>query len=577
MNRTKELLVELKNRKIGQTTIVYLGSAWVLLEAFGFFAQRYGWDQRLFDAFLILLLFGLPATLLIRWYQEAPAGGSRRKQVYLHSINGVLAIFFVIQTWGSPPASVSKKEIKDKKSVAVLPFTNLSRDPEQEYFSDGITEDIISKLYKIGNLHVTSRTSVLMYKNTTKTIKQIADELGVAFVLEGSVQRANNKVRIIARLINAGDDANVWTNSFDNELSDVFKVQSEVAQKIAEGLKITLTDVQQTRINKAPTTNTLAYEYYQHGLFYTNQGPSLGNAEKSKNFFQKAIEADSNFVEAYTGLAETYITFMDWGYAAPADVLPAALEYAQKALQLDSLSSQAYAVLGAYHLYSTHNYVTARAALEKAITLNPSYDVAYYRYTILNWNLREREPAFQHIDKAIELNPLSLRSNAYRVEAYFLFRDYARAMREVERLQTIFPGDNFLLWLKGNIYRQLGDYPKAIESFLQRSVLTKETNWALGYVYAKAGQHEKAKKIAEYLIEKSKSQYIPPSFIGVIYLGMNDKERALTFFEKSAEVNDYWLTTYDMEPCFDSIREDARFKDIQKKLLSRSQVAIAGN
>jgi len=147
---------------------------------------------------------------------------------------------------------------------------------------------------------------------------------------------------------------------------------------------------------------------------------------------------------------------------------------------------------------------------------------------------------------------------------------------EADRLLTIFPGDNFLLWLKGNIYTQLGDHPKAIDSFLQRSVATRETNWALGYTYARAGQQEKAKKIADYLIEKSKSQYIPPSFIGVIYLGMKDLEQALVFFEKAAAVNDYWLITYDLEPCFDSIREDTRFKDIQKKLLARSQAAATG-
>jgi adenylate cyclase len=567
MATIKELLFEFRRRKIGQTLIVYLGSAWVLLEAFGFFAQRYGWDQRLFDAFLVLLFFGLPAAILVRWFQDADVASTKRRQIYLHSANFMLAIAFVVQTWDTSSHIAGEKRVKPEKSVAVLPFTNLSRDPDQEYFSDGITEDIISKLYKIGNLHVTSRTSVLMYKNTTKTIGQIADELGVSYVLEGSVRRANNKVRIIARLIRAGNDSNVWTSSFDSELSDVFQVQSEVAQKIAEGLKITLTESEQDRIRKAPTTNTLAYEYYQQGLFYTHSGPSLENVEKSKHFFERAIREDPNFAAAYTGLAETYITFMDWGYAAPGEVLPSAQQYAQKALQLDSLSGEAYAAIGAYHIYSTHDYITARESLEKAIALNPANDVVYYRYTILDWSLRQKEPALQHITKAIELNPLSLRSNAYRVQTYYLFRDYKTALRETERLLTIFPGDNFLLWLRGNIYTQLHDYPKAIDSFLQRSVATKDTNWALGYAYAKAGQLDKARKIAEYLIEKSKTHYIPPSFIAVIFLAMNDRDQALAFFEKAGAVNDYWLTTFDLEPWFDAIREDHRFKSIQNRLL----------
>jgi TolB-like protein/Flp pilus assembly protein TadD len=572
MSTLNNLLSTLKQRKIGQTVVVYLGTAWVVLEAFGFFAQRYGWDQRLFDAFLVLLLFGLPATIFVRWFQESDSPSSGRKQLYLHSINVLLAASFVVLTWGASATSATRtiaSIVKDGQSIAVLPFTNLSRDPDQEYFSDGITDDIISKLYKIASLHVTSHTSVLMYKNTTKTIPQIAEELGVAYVLEGSVQRANNKVRINARLIHANDDANVWTNSFDNELSDVFQVQSKVAQEIAEGLKITLTKSEQDRIQRIPTNSTLAYEYYQQGLFFTNQGPALANAEKSKNFFEKAIEQDSTFVTAYTGLAETYITYMDWGYAAPDDVLPQALKYAQKALSLDSMCGEAYAAVGAYHIYATHDYASAGQALEKAALLNPASDVTYFRRAILDWVLRDKEAALKDISKAVELNPLSLRSNAYRVQTYFMFRDYNGALQESERLLTIFPSDNFLLWLRGCVYTQLGDYPKAIKTFLQRTVETKETNWALGYAYGKAGETEKARKIAEYLIEKSKTHYIPPSFIGVVYLGVNDIDEAFIFFEKSVAINDYWLTTYDLQPWFDAVRSDPRYINIQKRLLRK--------
>ncbi len=570
MSEQPSILAELKRRKIGQTVVVYLGSAWVVLEAFGFFSQRYNWDYRLFDAFLILLLFGLPATVIIRWFQESNTPSSGRKQLYLHAINTLFALVLVVMTWRAAPVTKTLVILPPhNKSIAVLPFTNLSHDPEQEYFSDGITDDIISKLYKIANLHVTSHTSVLMYKNTTKTIRQIAEELGVAYVLEGSVQRANNKIRINARLINAREDNNVWTNSFDNELSDVFQVQSQVAQEIAEGLKITLTPSEQNRIKKAPTQNTLAYEYYQQGLFFTNQGPALSHAEKSKSLFEKAIEQDSGFVTAYTGLAETYIAFMDWGYAAPSDVLPSALKYAQKALALDSLCGEAYVAISAYHIYGTHDYVRARQALEKAIALNPAYDVTYYRYTILDWKTRDKEAALQHIKKAVELNPLSVRSNGYLVQTFYMFRDFPAAIRECDRLLKIFPSDNFILWVRGNIYTQMGEYPKAIDSYLKRTVESKETNWALGYAYARSGQIDKAKQIAAYLVEKSKTRYIPPTFIGFIYLGMNDLTTAYAYFEKGAAINDYWLTTFDLDPWFDPIRDDPKFTNLLKEVNKR--------
>ncbi|MBL7847300.1 MAG: hypothetical protein JNL40_07520 [Cyclobacteriaceae bacterium] len=570
MSEQPSILAELKRRKIGQTVVVYLGSAWVVLEAFGFFSQRYNWDSRLFDAFLILLLFGLPATIIFRWFQESNDPSPRRKQVYLHAINTLIALVLVVMTWQAAPVTKTVVTLPPhNKSIAVLPFTNLSHDPEQEYFSDGITDDIISKLYKIANLHVTSHTSVLMYKNTTKTIRQIAEELGVAYVLEGSVQRSNNKIRINARLINAREDNNVWTNSFDNELSDVFQVQSQVAQEIAEGLKITLTPSEQDRIKKAPTQNTLAYEYYQQGLFFTNQGPALSHAEKSKSLFEKAIEQDSGFVTAYTGLAETYIAFMDWGYAAPSDVLPSALKYAQKALALDSLCGEAYVAISAYHIYGTHDYVRARQALEKAIALNPAYDVTYYRYTILDWKTRDKEAALQHIKKAVELNPLSVRSNGYLVQTFYMFRDFPAAIRECDRLLKIFPSDNFILWVRGNIYTQMGEYPKAIDSYLKRTVESKETNWALGYAYARSGQIDKAKQIAAYLVEKSKTRYIPPTFIGFIYLGMNDLTTAYAYFEKGAAINDYWLTTFDLDPWFDPIRDDPKFTNLLKEVNKR--------
>lgn len=572
MDGLKQFVALVRERKIGQTVIVYLGSAWVLLEAFSFFMQRYGWDSRLFDAFLIILLFGLPATILIRWYQNDESESVRKKEIAFLSINFIVALFFIVQTWGSVSSGITPKAIKSEKSIAVLPFTNLSHEPDQEYFSDGITEDIISKLYKIGKLHVTSRTSVLMYKNTTKTIPQIAQELGVSYVLEGSVQRSNNKVRITARLIKAEGDDNVWTNTFDNEISDVFAVQSEVAQRIAEELKITLTNSEQKRIDQIPTTNTLAYEYYQQGKFFNNQGPSLQNAEKSKIYFEKAIDADPAFAAAYTGLAETFILFMDWGYAPPNESLPAALEHAQKALQLDSLFGEAYATLGAYHIYYTHDLKKAEECLEKALRLNPGYDVTYHRYMILNWNLKQKDQALAHIDQAIKLNPLSLKLNAYKVQTIYLFRDYPLAMQETERLLKIFPNDDFLLWLRGNIYTQLENYPKAIESFLMRSVPTKETNWALGYAYAKSGETEKARKIIEFLKEKSKTRYIPPSFIGAIYLGLNEKDTAMQYLEKAAEVNDYWLSTYELDPWFDPIRNDPRFLLIQKNIFGSNPV-----
>lgn len=567
-----EFILSLRSRKIGQTVVVYLGSGWVVLEAFGFFSQRYNWDQRLFDTFLVLLLFGLPATIFIQWFHYAEdRNKTRKKEMLLYTVNLLLAGFFAAQAWVASPR-VARAPVESERSIAVLPFANLSRDPEQEYFSDGITEDIISKLYKIANLQVTSRTSVLMYKNTTKTIQQIASELGVAYVLEGSVQRAVDKVRITARLIKANDDRNVWTDSFDNELRDVFAVQTEVAQRIAEELKITLTAGEKELIQKIPTTNTLAYEYYQQGKFYLAQQGSRQNIERSKDLFQKAIELDSNFAAAYTGLAEVYITYLDWGYAPPSEVMQLIIDYIEAALEIDNMSGEAYTALATYYIYHEHDLAKAEEVLDRAIKLNPGYDVTYFRYAFLAISLKQSDRSLQFLEKAIMLNPLSAKYRGYKVQHFYLFRDYERALMETNKALELFPNDDFLLWMQGRVYCEMKRYDESIESFLKRSVATRDKNWALGYTYARAGKRDKALEIIDYLVEKSKTTYIPPSFIAVVYLGLGDRDNALKFLNKSADVNDYWLVSYDQEPWFDDVRDDPGFIAVRARIFEGSPI-----
>ena len=559
-------LAALKERKIGQTTVVYLGTAWVLAEAFSFFSQRYHWPSFLFDQLIIVALLGLPAALVTRWYQSISRDNRRaRLGIFYMGIAGLMIIccYFVFQTKDDGPA----KSLVSNKSVAVLPFANLSKDPEQEYFSDGIVEDIISRLYKIADLQVTSRTSALMYKQTNKNIQQIAAELGVAYIVEGSVRTSRETVRVTARLIKAENDQNVWTETYDKPLQDIFILQTELSEKIANGLNATITASERERIKTIPTENTTAYKFYQQGRYYLSK-PGKQNVMLSKNLFNRAIQEDSTFALAYVGLAEYYISLIDWGYAS-AHQLEDSIRYpVSKALALDNTLGEAYTSVGAYHLLFTHHFKEAEEAFEKAIQLNPGYDYTFYHYATLRCSQNKVQKAQELIARGIHLNPLSSRFLGYKIQFLLMARNYQQAQKEVQQVLALFPDDDFLIWTLACTQVQLNQYPQAVESFLKRQVPSRETNWALGYTYARMGEKEKARQILDFLIDKSKTAYVPPIFIGLLLIGLDEHDRAMDYIEQAYEQGDNWVVFLQAHPWFDPVRSTARFQVLLKKLMS---------
>jgi len=560
MGSLKSTFNTFKERKIGNVAAVYLGTAWVLTEAFSFLSQRYQWPASLIDVVLVLALIGLPVAVTFQWFQYESMTRQRiRKLVLLYIFFGTSMVVFGYMVYQREDVTVYQPLLSEK-SVAVMPFANLDHKIEEEYFSDGIMEDIISKLYKIADLQVTSRTSSLMYKNTSKNIHQIASELGVAYIVEGSVRKNKNAIRVTARLINAKNDQNIWTETYDKPLEDIFALQNDLSEKIAYALKAKITSGEKELIEKIPTRNTTAYQYYQQARYYLSL-PGQGNIVKAKNLFKKAVQEDPSFSLAYAGLAESFISLVDWGYGIPATYSDSIKLPLQIALQQDPMLGEAYSGLAAYHLYM-HDFSASERAATRALELNPGGDFGYYHYATLCAATDQQQKSISLISKGLSLNPLSSKFNGYKIQFLFFAGHSDEAIAEGSRLLNLFPDDDFILWSLACALTQNGKYDEAINDFKKRKVDPNGNNWALAYTYAKKGEKDKARKIATFLVEKSKTNYVPPTFIGLIYLALGETETAVDYFEKGYAQKDTFSIFYHGHPWFKEVSENPRFKKL---------------
>lgn len=461
------------------------------------------------------------------------------------------------------------------KSIAVLPFVNLSNDPSQDYFSDGMTADLLSQLSRINDLRVVSRTSVMQYKNTTKTIRKIADELDATHILEGSVRKYGNQLRIAVNLIEASSDYRLWSVDFDRDLEDVLKVQREVSLEVVKLLQANLTEAERTRVEKIPTTSQQAYDLYQRGQSIIRQTDGTRTQmDEAVRLFQEAISMDSNFSLAYVGLAETYLGYATWGRIAPREALPKAMEAAQIAKQLDDQSGECYQILGAIYLYN-QDYETAELYLQKAIELSPNYVESYAwlgKKELIEGNLNHAVELFQ---KAQELDPLSSQYVGLITFSYYLTGQYKNGIKASEETLRTHPTDNFLLWNLGNVYIGLEEYDKAIEVFNKRSIGTC-TNWSLGYAYGRAGRIEEAQSILDYHLELVKNEYVPAIMISAIYMGMGRTEEAIQWLERAMDegVAPILFPEITIGVKFEPLRSDPRFRNILKRGSSAKTTTI---
>ena len=455
-----------------------------------------------------------------------------------------------------------------EKTIAVLPFVNLSHDLEQEYFSDGITEDIITQLSKIKDLKVISRASVVGFKNTTKTTQEIAKQLNVAHILEGSVRKNKDQLRISTQLIDAKTDKHLWANSFDRKVEDILALQREVSIEVARALKAELTLQEEEDINKKPTENTEAYELYLQGMYQLRSG-SMEGLKKSYPLLRQAINLDPEFAEAYAGIADYYINQGAWrGVLTPEVARNEAMPYVMKALELDPNSKNARNQLSSIKWWFEWDF----AGAEKEYIKGKAPGNYGYYYGFFLMLMGRFQAAEDHFAESHRLNPMDAYDRTHRGVIQYFLNNHERSIEILKEGIELCPNTLTGYHKLGKIYLNVGNYNEAIKILEQGMVVGNERIPSflgdLAIAYFKSGQPEKAEKIIEELktLESKGSQGSPSFFLAQIHAGIEQPELAFEWLEKSYEAHEVEMIWLKIEPQFNSIRNDPRFIDLLKRV-----------
>jgi TolB-like protein/Flp pilus assembly protein TadD len=451
------------------------------------------------------------------------------------------------------------------QSVAVLPLANLSGDAGQDYFADGMTDALITDLAQMGSLKVISRTSVMRFKGTQMPLGQVARELHVDGVVEGSVVRSGTRVRITAQLLDAAADRHIWAKSYERDLGDMLIVQSEISRAIASEINVRLTPQESARLATAPQANPDAYQAYLLGRFHWNRGDKE-NLLRSIEYYEQALAKDPGNALAYAGIADSYSYLSDW-YQRPLEAMPKAKAAAVKALELNESLAAAHNSLCYIQESYDWDWDGAEKECRRAIQLNPSFAEAHDNYaTLLAYVGRVKESA-EELKRAEELDPLSFHIYTDGEFSFFLARDYARAEEQAKRAIELEP-DYFLAHsYLGLVYAEMGRAKEAVAEAEKGASLTDSPliEGFMGYTYAASGKKEAARKIAKDLVKKRASEYVCAFEIGTIHLRLGEREQALPWFEKAFDEKSLCITSIKFDPRLDPVRDDPRFKSLLER------------
>jgi len=454
------------------------------------------------------------------------------------------------------------------KSIAVLPLANFSADPEQAYFADGMTEELINALSRISALRVISRTSVMKYKGTEKSLAKIVGELNVDALVEGTVQLSGGRVKISADLVDAREDRTLWGHSYEGNLRDVLSLQSEVAQAVASEIRVQLSPEESAALSRRQAVNPQAYETYLRALYLLNKR-TPEDLYRALDEFKKAIGQDPTSALAWAGLADSYTLLVSQGEVAPRQAMPLAEAAAKKALQLDDSLAQAHAALAITEWMYEWDSVGAGEEFARAIALNPSYAIAHeWRGIYLNRTGRFSE-ALEEMQRAQELDPLStvIRVNVGR--CYYYARQYDRASDLLKKVEQEEPDSWMVPAILGQTYLAKGRLDDAIRELDRARTLSPSVLRNLGVLgdaYGRAGQRTSALEIAADLDSLSHTRYVPAIYSGLVNIGLGDRTGAFNSLDKAFAERSEWMMELKVEPEFDPLRGDARFQSLLRRI-----------
>jgi TolB-like protein/Flp pilus assembly protein TadD len=596
----EKLFEEIKARKIRKWAAIHLSTGLTILGLSNLIGSRYNLPSFIFDLILFIIVFGLISVIILAWFHGKEEHQKVTfKEITIHSSVVICAaIGFVFY--------VSRPKIEtltiEANSIAVLPFENLSSSKEDEYFSDGVTEDILTQLSKIEKLKVVSRTSVMQYKNTTKSVREIGKELGVETILEGSVRRFENRVRIVGQLIDAKNDKHLWAETYDRDLKDIFLIQSEVATKIAASLKTELSSKDKENLKWNPTKDVNAYGFYLEGREHYNRYKPNEN-EKAIVLFRKALELDPAYALAYTGLADAFAQKAGI-FSSDEAWFDSSIKMSNKAISLNPNLAEAYKSLGVVYAYRG-KFHSAIDYYSKALELNPNFGAAINNIGSMYWWLGRYDEAYPWAVKSIQVDParasgyatlgliytgLALDSAAEKwyktsiellpnpireenlIKCYITTKNYDKARSFIQNVIKDSPGDNAILEVAGLVEVNAGDFQKAkvlYDSAYSKNPAKKEYSSEYAYVLWKLNNRKEASIIfknaaqeAEEIIKQGNEEFNSPYILAQVNAVLGNKELAYKWFQQAIN---YGWRQYEMtlnDPLFENIRNEDRFKNM---------------
>src|SRR6266849_7741135 len=587
----RNFFAELKRRNVYKVAVAYAVVAWLLIQAASIFLPAFDAPAWVMKIFIIVIIFGFPVAMIFSWAFEITPEGIKLESeiepsksiarrtgrkivavtIALAVVAGGLFVYQLVRSKSDTPGSPSTATIANK-SIAVLPFDNLSRDPDNAYFCEGVQDEILTRLAKVADLKVISRMSTQHFKSTPENLPQIAKQLGVAHIVEGSVQKSKDQVRVNVQLINALTDAHLWADTYDRKLTDIFAVESDIAKTVADTLQAKLTSSEKSSIAKAPTANPEAYELYLKGRFFWNKRTGEG-LRKSIEYFNQAIAKDPNYALAYVGLADSYLLLSSYAAVSPADSLPPARSALKKALELDDSLAEAHASSG---LLATLELDLHRALdeLKRAVELKPNYATAHHWLALAHLTLAQFDQAISEAKRAIELDPLSLVINADTSWIYFSARRYDEAEAQVRKTLEIGPQFFLAHYYLGEVLQFKGRLSEAIAEFQKAFELNNDpySLAMLGQAYARNGQKDEAQKILARLNEEAKSHYVAPYALALVQIALGDKDRAIEELDQAyQEQETNYLSAIKVDPMLDDLRGDPRFEALVQKVTAAKQ------
>jgi TolB-like protein/Tfp pilus assembly protein PilF len=451
-----------------------------------------------------------------------------------------------------------------KNSIAVLPFVNLGGEADDEYFSDGLAEEILNALGQVEALRVAARSSAFSFRGKATDIPAIAGKLQVANVLEGSVRRAGQRIRVTIQLVDARTGFQVWSERYDRQMEDIFELQDDIARAITERLKVSL-----GAGLRRSTSDLEAYELYLKGRYYWAQRPQ--GIGKAIEYFERAIEQDPNYARARAGLADCYVTLGSWenGTMAPIEAMAKAKEAAGKALELDERLAEAHTTLAYRTTHHDWDWACAEAQFQHAFELNPNYVVCHHWYSHYLTAVGRTEESLKASKRCLELDPLDLVMNIHMAWHYHFARQYEQAIEQCWKTGELHPNSFWLAYFFGLAYEQQGHVDRAVEEFRTSVTMSGNVTFAtaaLGHLYGIAGKADEACAVYEELKARAERAYVPAYDIALVCTGMGWNDQALEYLARAQQERSGWMTYLKVDPRLDPLRRDARFIDLLRRV-----------